>query len=190
MKGRSIVACILALASLVFAMVASVETAAAQERGMSPSSPASIGTPVNSTLELGAAYDVKVTVLEVVRGKEALERIKAASASNKPPKAGHEFILARVAFELQARGAPADRTFELGRPFQFAALSADGREYEAVSPVAPKPELGGKVLRSGDKFDGWVAFQVQQGDGKPIMAFDPASGGAMLRGRVLFFQLY
>jgi hypothetical protein len=62
-------------------------------------------------------------------------------------------------------------------------------KYESVSVAAPKPELTGEA-EPNKAVEGWVAFAVDQKDTKPIMTFDPASGGATLRGKVLFFKLF
>ncbi len=167
----------------------------AADQGFSPSSPARVGVTVQSEVQCGDSavslepYDAKVVLLQTVRGKEAWEAIKAADASNPPPKSGFDYVLAKVGFELKARGAPGDKGFELGRALQFTASSKDGREYEAPSVLTPKPQLNGKA-RSGARVEGWLVFLVDQKDSTPLMVFDPASGGGMLRGKILWFQLY
>ena len=181
------------LGFLPLMITGSVSTAAAQ--GMSPTSPARVGVPVQSEVQCGDSavslepYDVKIVLLQTIRGKEAWERLKAADSSSQPPKTGFDYVLARVGFELKARGAPGDKSFELGRPLQFTANSADGKEYEAPSVRPPKPELSGKA-RPGVRVEGWLVFLVEQKDTTALMVFDPASGGGMLRGKVLWFQLY
>jgi hypothetical protein len=133
-------------------------------------------------------YDMKITLVEVLRGKRAWDLLKGANPSNNPPKTGFDYILVRIKLEFSARGSRRVCSYEL-RPEQFAALSADGREYETPPVVSPKPELSGS-LRSGESFEGWRAFLVQQGDNKTLMTFDPASGGGMSRGKIIWFQLY
>src|SRR5512146_2080129 len=92
------------IASLILAGVLSVGNAMAQ--GDSPTNAIPVKKTVETRLECGQVatepYDAKFTVLEVVRGKEALDRIKAANASNQPPQAGYEYVLARIAFEMKA----------------------------------------------------------------------------------------
>jgi hypothetical protein len=163
-------------------------------QGNSPSNPAPAGKPFLTMIECGEGYtsqelyDMKITLVEVLRGKRAWDFLKGANPSNNPPKAGFEYTLARIKFEFSARGSRRECSYEL-RPEQFAALSADGREYETPSIVSPKPGLSGS-LRSGECLEGWTAFSVQQGDSKPLMTFDPASGGGMSRGKIIWFQLY
>ena len=191
MRRKNIVY-ILATVILIIAGYAESQ-AQAPGPGSSPFSPALVGILVQSTVYSGGsassleAYDVKMTLLEVVRGEKAWDLLKEASVSNKPPKPGSEYILARIRFEYSASGVPGDKVWELGKE-QFTALSPDGKLYETPSIVPPKPELSGS-LRSGSSIEGWRVLQVSREDNKPLMSFDPASGGGMLRGKVLWFQL-
>jgi hypothetical protein len=181
MRKRIIIGCILAY--LVLTMAVCVETPTAQD--YSPFNPAPVGVPVTATVECGdpyaasELYNLKITVQEIIRGKEALKRIKAASMSDQPTKADSEYILARIRFEFFARGAPGDKDYDL-REDQFVAVSSDGREYDAPSIVQPKLILSSR-LHSGDSLEGWLAFQVAQDDNKPLMLFN--RGG-------IWFKLY
>jgi len=177
---------------LMLTIVIPGSTAVAQDN--SHSNPAAKGAPVKSVVQIGSVnasnYDVTITLLETVRGKQALDRLQAASAQNKPPKAGFEYLLARVRFALKARNVSDKSAFDLATsPFQWVAFSQDFAQYEPVSLTAPKPELKG-LVQPGETMEGWVAFEVEQKDSKPIMTFDPASGGSIGRGKILFFKLY
>ncbi len=178
------------LACLILAAITSVGTAAAQ--GDSPSNAAPIGTSIKTQVECGdragsmEPYDAKISVLQVLRGKEALDRLKA---TNTPPKPGFDYVLARVAFQMNAILAPGNKTFELARKMQFVALTADGNEQDPPSIAPPAPELH-RIVKSGEAAEGWIVLMVEQANKKPVMFFDPAAGGAMGGGRVLFFQLY
>jgi hypothetical protein len=181
------------VACLILVAVASIDIAAAQ--GQSPTNAAPIGLSIKTRVECGARagsmepYDAKIAVLQVLRGKEALERIKAANASSQAPEAGFEYVIARIAFEMTAILAPGDKTFELARKMQFVALTADGNELDPPPVSPPKPELH-RMVRAGEPVEGWIVLQVEQSNRKPVMFFDPAAGGAMGGGSVLFFQLY
>ncbi len=183
-----------ALTIILFALAfaASLQPALAQYN--SSANPASIGDPVRSMIELGSVYsniyDITITVLETIRGKEAMDRLKEAGQNNGTPPDGFEYILARVKFEMKGRAVTDTLTFDLGNdPLQWVALSSDLMEYSRISVNVPKPALVGRV-KPGDSMEGWVAFAVDQKDGQPIMVFDPDSGGATGRGRTLFFKLY
>ena len=177
------------LACLILAAITSVGTAAAQ--GDSPSNAAPVGASIKTQVECGERagsmepYDAKISVLQVLRGKEALDRLKTAP----PPKAGFDYVLARVAFQMNAILAPGNKTFELARKMQFVALTADGNEQDPPSVTPPAPELH-RTVRSGEPAEGWIVLLVEKSNKKPVMFFDPAAGGAMGGGRVLFFQLY
>ncbi len=181
---------------MLAALAASMPAMRAQSRGpgFSPLNPAQAGTRLGTVIECGFGYsphekyDVNVTLLEVLRGDKASERIKAASASNQPPKAGFEYILARVKFEFFAKGAPGNCVHELRRE-EFAAFSADGQEYEAAMIAPPQPGLSAK-LNSGDSFEGWIAFQAPQGGNKALLRFVASVGSAVEQGGQVWFQLY
>ena len=68
-------------------------------------------------------------------------------------------------------------------------MASDLTEFPKVSVQAPKPALVGRI-KSGDSMEGWVVFAVSSKDRKPVMVFDPDTGGATGRGRTLFFKLY
>ena len=134
--------------------------------------------------------DIAITALETVRGKEALDRLKAASPDNQLPPEGFEYLLARVKFERKGRYVSDNLALDLGSdPLQWVALAPDLTEYPKVLLKAPAPALVGRV-KPGDSMEGWVAFAVKQKDPKPIMVFDPDTGGATGRGKTLFFKLY
>jgi hypothetical protein len=177
---------------LVLTASAAFHPAVAQDN--STTNPAAIGSRVRSMVELGSVYtniyDIAITVLETARGKEAMERLKAASPDNKMPPEGFEYVLARVKFELKGRAVSDTLSFVLGNePLQWVALSSNLTEYPGVSVVVPKPALAGTV-KANSSMEGWVAFAVERSDSKPLMVFDPDAGGATGRGRALFFKLY
>ncbi len=190
MKNKFAVLIVVLLVSMA---AASLHPAIAQDN--SSRNPAAIGSPVRSMVELGSVYsniyDITITVLEAVRGKEAMERLKAASPDNKMPAQGFDYILARVKFDFKGRYVSDKLSFDLGKePLQWVALAGgDLTDYEGVSVSVPKPALVGMV-KPGLSMEGWLAFAVKQNDSKPVMVFDPDSGGATGRGRTLFFKLY
>ena len=177
---------------VVFICAGLIPTAWPQES--SPTNPVAIGTPIKSMIELGSVsaniYDITITNLEVIRGQEALTRIKTASASNPAPPAGMEYVLARVKFELKGRYVSDTMPMDIGKdPLQWIALRSDLTELAKPNVTAPAPALVGRV-EPGKAIEGWVAFTVEVGDAKPIMVFDPDTGGGTGRGRTEFFKLY
>ena len=159
----------------------------------SSKNPAPIASPVKSMVELGSVYsniyDITITVLETVRGKEAMKLLNKADSKIKNPSKGFEYLLARVKFEMKSRAVSDKLTFDLGdSPLQWVALASDLTEYNRVSVTVPSPALRGTV-KPGDSIEGWVAFAVDKKDSGPVMVFSPDSGGATGRGNTLFFKL-
>jgi hypothetical protein len=183
---------ILMMMLVVFLCAGTVVPAWTQDS--SPTNPAAIGTPVKSMIELGSVsaniYDITITNLEVIRGQEALARLKAASASNPAPPAGQEYVLARVKFELRGRYVSDTIPMDIGNDLlQWIALRSDLTELVKPAVTAPAPALVGRV-EPGKSLEGWVAFTVDISDQRPIMVFDPDTGGGTGRGMTLFFRLY
>lgn len=177
------------LAALFFASFAE-----ATEAFNSSTNPASIGESVPSMIELGSynssIYDTTITVLEVIRGREAMNLLRKASSKSKKPTKGHEYVLAKVKFDLKGRAVSDTMPLALGdNPLQWVALTSELTDYPPVSVVVPKPALVGNV-KAGESMEGWVAFATEKNDKTPVMVFNPDSGGATGRGRTLFFKLY
>ena len=176
---------VLIVALLVSITAASLHPAIAQDN--TPTNPASVGTTVRSMIELGSVYtniyDIGITVLETVR-------TKVETDGSKMP-AGYDLVIARVKFDFKGRYVSDNLPFDLGTdPLQWIALSgSDLTEYEHISVNVPDPRLAGRI-KPGESKEGWLAFAIKQGDSKPIMVFDPDTGGATGRGRTLFFKLY
>jgi hypothetical protein len=151
----------------------------------------SITTQINCSKSAGGieVYDATISLLEVVRGKDAWKLIKKADPSNKKPDQDFEYILARIGFKMIARGAPGDKSFDLDRPLQFTAFSEDFEEYE--SPLLKLPEPALKQTVFADKHvEGWIGLAVNKKDTRTLLMFDPSSGGAWSRGKISFFRLY
>jgi hypothetical protein len=190
MKSKIVV---LTFVLLGLTVAASLHPALAQDN--SSTNPAAVGSPVRSMVELGSVYtniyDIAITILETVRGRDAMDRLKAASPDNKMPAEGFEYVLARIKFEFKARAVSDKIPFDLGNaPLQWVALAGkDLTEYDRVSLTIPKPALAGMV-KPGQTVEGWVAFAVDRKDSKPVVVFDPDTGGATGRGKTLFFKLY
>ncbi len=174
----------LALARILAACVITiVPVAGAQDR--MPVDPTPLKSPLVTSVQLGDGYgnfdqpfDVRITVLEVLRGERAWPLLKESS---QPPKDGFEYLLARIRFEYLAKAGNYTVSAD-----SFSAVSPDGKEYETLSVRLPEPALSGR-LYAGDSLEGWVAFLVASKDRKPVMTF--GQSGIQGAGRV-WFQLY
>jgi hypothetical protein len=147
--------------------------------GTSYSSPAPVGETVKTTIERGEAYaapeiyNVEITLLEIVRGDEAWNRIKGQGSLNEPPKAGFEFVLVLVRFGYfrRSRGMGGE-TYRLTKG-QLVAVSPDGKtEYEIPTVLSrPQPQLIGSTILPGESREGWILLQVPKDDKKPLLIF-------------------
>ena len=151
----------------------------------------SVNVQINCSNNPGGieVYDATITLMDILRGDEALVLLKKAHNSNLTPDNKEEYILVRVSFIMKARGAPGDKTYELDRPFQFTAISDEFEEYESPEIILPEPSLK-RTVASGQYAEGWIGLKVMKKDKKPLLMFDPSSGGAWSRGKLVFFRLY
>jgi len=168
--------------------------ASAQTPGSSPLSPAPVGKTVSGIVECGQGYtshelyDMKITLIEVIRGEAAWRRLQLASPSNKQAASSQEYLIARVRFEYNARGIPGTCVHQLV-PEQFAVFSSDGVDYKNPAVVAPTPEMR-KGMKSGDTLEGWIVFAIPTADKNPVMCYSADAGGAVMHGGGKWFQLY
>jgi hypothetical protein len=79
-------------------------------------------------------HGIAIPVIETVRGKEALDRLKAASPDNRAARPeGFEYVPARIKFELKGSYVSDTIPFDLGNdPLQWVALASDPAEYPKV----------------------------------------------------------
>lgn len=164
------------------------------EQGRSPFDPAPAGTRLSGIIECGRGYtshelyNMKITLMEVIRGRNALKKLLSSGGDNKPPEAGFEYILARVKFEYSARGKPGLCVHRL-TPGQFTACSGEGEDYPFADLTLPEPVLRGN-LSSGDSVEGWIALLVPVKDKKPLLYYSADAGKAVLHGGNIWFRLY
>jgi len=174
-------------------LIAACSAASAQTPGSSPGNAAPAGTLLTGIVECGEGYtshelyDMKIKLVEVVRGEEAWKRLKEASPANKPADPGFDYVLARIRFEYNARGVPGTCIHPLS-PDQFTAYSSGGEDYRSPAVILPKPEMR-KGLKSGDTFEGWVAFLIPKQDKAPLMSYGADTGGAVTHGGEKWFLL-
>jgi hypothetical protein len=140
-----------------------VSQAMAQEGGTSRGAPAPFGSEVVSG-------NLGITVVEVIRGDEALTQLKAVSPLNPDPPADQEFVLARLRVRHTGDGDPVDINLPNIR------LTASGNVlYPPQAPVLPpEPQLE-YTLDPGDEREGWVALRVGQDEThrQVVYVFEP-----------------
>ena len=167
--------------------------------GSASDRPASVGVTVKTTIERGDAYlspeiyNVEITLLDIVRGKEAWERVRSQGLSDKPPETGFEYILALIRFGYYQRGRRlGSEAYQLTEG-QFAAVSPDDKqEYELpVTLRQPQPPLIGRHFHQGESYEGWILFQVPKEEKEPRLIFKRKHIEGMYGiWRYVWFQLY
>jgi len=158
--------------------------------GYSRSNPVGTNTPLSIWVgSTGSAssydndYEVRITLLQIVRGSAAWQLIHDANMFNDPPETGFEYILAKVQFEYLT-GPTLDTAYDVSTVW-FDAISSDGAEYDMPWVVEPEPSIDSN-LYPGASHQGWIAFQVATSDAKPVMTFGrkyDGTGG-------IWFKLY
>lgn len=163
------------------------------QTGSSPSLAAPAGTFLSDIVECGEGYtshelyDMKIALVEVIRGEKAWQKIHEAGSNNKPPRDEKEYVLARIHFEYRARELPGLCVHRLS-PERFTAYSSNGEEYAPAQVTPPEPELR-RDLRSGESFEGWIAFEVDKQDKAPLLFYSAGTGGAVQHGGNKWFLL-
>lgn len=136
--------------------------------GASRTTPAPVGTTMLAKwTDLNQNYQANIKISQIIRGQQAWELIQAANMFNDPPKAGNEYILAKVYFNYLT--GPKDTQVELYSG-SFTAVSSIGRDYEHAIMVEPYPSID-TDLYPGAYHEGWVAFEVAASDQQPLMTF-------------------
>lgn len=168
----------------------STEPESTPSPGYSRSNPVGVNSPLSIEVRrAGVAsnfdndYEVRITLIDFLRGEEAWQLIEEANMFNDPPESGFEYILAKVRFEYLVGPTP-DTAYDVS-PVWFDAVSSAGKDYDMVSVVEPDPSIRAN-LYPGASHEGWVSFHIAQDDTGPLMTFGrkyDGTGG-------IWFKLY
>lgn len=133
------------------------------ESGKSKDTPAKLGENL-------VGQDWEVSVLEVLRGEEALARIMQANQFNSEPEAGKEYVAVRLRVRSLASSNPDELALVNG-----ALLKITGEKgviYEKPFAVAPDPKLDA-TLFPGASIEGWDVLEVAEGEAGLVLIFEP-----------------
>lgn len=137
--------------------------------GTSRSNPAPVGTKVSyDKKDIIDDYSGTISVDEVIRGDEAWKQIQASNMFNSAPKAGYEYILAKITVSVAAN-KKADAKVHFSS-FSLTLVSSEGKDYEGASVVEPDPAFDAD-LYVGASHTGWAAYQVKVDDKNSLLAF-------------------
>lgn len=131
------------------------------ELGEERANPASFGQTV-------VTDDWELTVLDVVRGNEALVLVQEANQFNEPPAPGMEYVAVR----LRVRNIATEDEAELFSDGYFRLVDEANVEYDLPSVVEPEPPLDIELYPDG-LYEGWVVLQTTQGSSSPAAVFSP-----------------
>ena len=159
------------------------------EIGHSRSNPVGVDAPlaiaVSSVGSAGTEYNIRVTLLEFVRGDDAWNLVAEKAYDFNKPKAGFEYIFVKVRFEYLG-GLNPDKAFDVSSAW-FDVISGKGQEYSKssfdVSP--PDPQIR-TSLYSGASHEGWMTFSISKEDSKPLLTFGRSYDGT----GGIWFKLY
>ncbi|RIK38093.1 MAG: hypothetical protein DCC58_17120, partial [Chloroflexi bacterium] len=116
----------------------------------------------------GATSDWEVQVLEVVRGADALARLKDANQFNADPLPGMEYVLASI--RVKYIGAESD-----AQSIDFTWFQTTGDAYIKhgwAAVVEPEPELRAELFTGGEAV-GWTTLQAREGETNLVLIFEP-----------------
>jgi hypothetical protein len=141
--------------------------------------PAPLGATVKTRIERGdrysapEVYNLEITLVEVVTGKEARDRIEGQNVAGQP-RAGFEYVLCRlkVGYFSKARGfAHSRERFEV-LPEHFAAVATNGAAEFERPVLSRQPDHGliGTSLAVNESREGWIVLEVAEG-GKASLIF-------------------
>jgi len=151
----------------------SQNTGAVSSKGQSTSpylgsleNPAGIGDAV--TVSPNDVEEYKITINEVKRGDDANSLVKSASASNRIPSAGHEYLLVN-AYVAYTKGE--DKVM-MSRSKFVACCDDKIEESKSVELPEDYSEFSG-WSNPGEQKEGWIAFEVPTGK-EVIIKYKPS----------------
>lgn len=135
----------------------------ATDTGATRAGPAPLGTTVVSE-------EWEITLLEVLRGADAAQRITEANQFNEAAPEGQEYLLARVSARYLGDGDP-DAAAGIDQN-TFKVTGASNVIYDRPSVVAPEPALDA-YLFPGGQVEGWVVVQAPAGEAGLTLVYEP-----------------
>jgi len=138
--------------------------------------------------ETGELYLVKLSYLEMKRGKQALDYLdklgvfKGFPYYRSLPPEGFEYVVSRFKFEYYPNGLPGNVTYQF-KQGEFKAYSQDNLEYDNPNPyVIPwKEDVYDFYIYPKDSFEMEVMTLVAKGDKKPVLYYEKGK---------MWFRLY
>jgi hypothetical protein len=138
--------------------------------------------------ETGELYLVKLSFLELKRGKQSLDYLnrlgmfKGFPYYRSLPPEGFEYVVSRFRFEYYPTGLPGNLTYQL-KQGEFKAYSQDNVEYDDPGPyILPwKEDVYDYYIYPHDSFEMEIMSLVAKNDNKPVLYYEKGK---------MWFRLY
>jgi hypothetical protein len=135
----------------------------ATDVGKSKDAPAKVGEAVTTS-------SFQATILEVVRGADAVAKIKEANQFNEPAPAGQEFVLIKAHVRILGGESP-DTALNVDKTL-FKLSGEKNVVYDLTAGVAPEPRLDATLFPGGE-VEGWLVLSVAEGEQKLVATVAP-----------------
>ena len=119
-------------------------------------------------------YSAAITIIELIRGEEAANTIKAASVHNPSAGLGKEFVLALVRAKVKETSDKKNVVLADIR-LNMHCYSSDGVLYPSSNPLNINP-LNEQPKKVGETVLGWIAFAVDRNDPEPRVQIGTVAG--------------
>ena len=149
--------------------VALVSPGSLQETGVySRTNPAPVGA--EQTIKVSGYYEeytAAVSVLEVIRGEEALNMVMDANMFNRQPADGKEYIVVKA--RVAVNDVKENKAVSVSK-YMFDCFSSGNTEYGRSFTVDPEPSLSGDIY-AGGSIAGYMTFLADKDDSAPKIVF-------------------
>lgn len=124
----------------------------------------------------GEPFPIKfdLTVLEVIRGEDAYQKLKSMNEFNEPAPEGYEWILAKTKVKF-TESATEDLSFHIDGIMNFEMVSENGDIYSGDIIGTTEPEFSYEMYVGNEK-EGYISGLVKTGE-KAQLRYEEMLGG-------------
>ena len=124
----------------------------------------------------GESFPIKfdLTVLEVIRGEDAYQKLKSMNEFNEPAPEGYEWLLAKTKVKF-TESATEDLSFHIDGIMNFEMVSKNGDIYSGDIIGTTEPEFSYEMYVGNEK-EGYISGLVKTGE-KAQLRYEEMLGG-------------
>ncbi|MGO5014986.1 hypothetical protein ACTQ5K_24545 [Niallia sp. Sow4_A1] len=124
----------------------------------------------------GESFPIKfdLTVLEVIRGEDAYQKLKSMNEFNEPAPVGYEWLLAKTKVKF-TESATEDLSFHIDGIMNFEMVSENGDIYSGDIIGTTEPEFSYEMYVGNEK-EGYISGLVKTGE-KAQLRYEEMLGG-------------